>query len=696
MTKKLIFLILVIFCSSIILVNKKPQTKFIAANEESSFIAAYIDGEISKTLPSKNDGYTVEKVVCDNDAVGKWDDNKWGLLTTNLTKRTKCNIYFKKITAHEFNYTGSEQVFTAEATGIYKLETWGAQGDSSSGGYGAYSVGTVNLNKGDKLYIYVGSPATSNMISGAISGNIFLGTSGGYNGGGNGYYSGGGATHIATTSGLLSTLSSKKDKILIVSGGGGGASKTGAGGSAGGIQGVRGVTGACTDKGGYGGTQTAGGATAANNGWGEAGSFGKGGNYKDASSSSSSSSSVVKGGGGGSGFYGGASGDSGACYGGGGGGSSYIGNSLLSDKAMYCYNCTTSNDTNTKTISTTCNEENPTENCAKKGNGYAKITLQHMVEYEYYVNNEKVNDVPDKTYYDFVSASCANGSSVTWDTTGWNAVISQVKSSDTCKFNFKDKTTYTFNYTGSEQIFTVNAAGTYKLETWGAQGNSDTGAYGAYSVGTISLNKGDKLYINVGGTTTSGAGGYNGGGTGNHGGGGATHIAKASGLLSTLSSNVSNILIVSGGGGGAGQDGAGGSAGGFEGKKGGEGNSYDKGGRGGTQSSGGSVTDTNWAQVGSFGKGGNSLQNQTGGAGGGGYFGGGAGTSGTNYGGGGGGSGYIGNSLLSNKAMYCYNCATSNDTNTKTISTTCNEATPTENCAKKGNGYAKVTFKSEN
>ena len=280
---------------------------------------------------------------------------------------------------------------------------------------------------------------------------------------------------------------------------------------------------------------------------------------------------------------------------------------------MYCYNCTTSNDTNTKTISTTCNEENPTENCAKKGNGYAKITLQHMVEYEYYVNNEKVNDVPDKTYYDFVSASCANGSSVTWDTAGWNAVISQVKSSDTCKFNFKDKTTYTFNYTGSEQTFTVNAAGIYKLETWGAQGNSNTGAYGAYSVGTVSLNKGDKLYINVGGTTTSGTGGYNGGGTGNHGGGGATHIAKVSGLLSTLSSNRSNILIVSGGGGG-----------------------------------------------------------------------------------GGGGSGYIGNSLLSNKAMYCYICTTSNDTNTKTISTTCNEATPTENCAKKGNGYAKITFISEN
>ena len=108
MSKKIVAAILIIFCSVLIFANKKSSLKFIAANEESSIIAAYIDGKISKILPGKNDGYTVEKVVCDNDAVGKWDDNKWGLLITNLTKRTKCNIYFKKIVAHEFNYTGSE------------------------------------------------------------------------------------------------------------------------------------------------------------------------------------------------------------------------------------------------------------------------------------------------------------------------------------------------------------------------------------------------------------------------------------------------------------------------------------------------------------------------------------------------------------------------------------------------------------
>lgn len=75
---------------------------------------------------------------------------------------------------------------------------------------------------------------------------------------------------------------------------------------------------------------------------------------------------------GGGGFYGGGA-TTGA--GGAGGGSGYIGNPLLKDKVMYCYNCEESNEESTKTISTTCNEETPTSNCAKKGNGYARITL---------------------------------------------------------------------------------------------------------------------------------------------------------------------------------------------------------------------------------------------------------------------------------------------------------------------------------
>ena len=58
-------------------------------------IGAYIDGEYSKTIPGKNDGYVVDKIVCDNDATASWDNDSWGIVLTNLNKRTKCNVYFE-------------------------------------------------------------------------------------------------------------------------------------------------------------------------------------------------------------------------------------------------------------------------------------------------------------------------------------------------------------------------------------------------------------------------------------------------------------------------------------------------------------------------------------------------------------------------------------------------------------------------
>ena len=58
-------------------------------------IGAYIDGEYSKSIPGKNDGYVVEKIVCDNNASASWNNDSWGIVLTNLTKRTKCNVYFE-------------------------------------------------------------------------------------------------------------------------------------------------------------------------------------------------------------------------------------------------------------------------------------------------------------------------------------------------------------------------------------------------------------------------------------------------------------------------------------------------------------------------------------------------------------------------------------------------------------------------
>mgnify|MGYP004518718261 CR=1 FL=1 len=280
-----------------------------------------------------------------------------------------------------FDYTGTEQTYTALKSGYYRLETWGAQGgdavpyDSSYkifiGGYGGYSKGEVYLNKGDVLYINVGEHGKT------IQGNDNSTISASYNGGGlasrtDGYgtYSdsrgnGGGATHISKISGLLSTLYNKQEFILIVSGAGGGAinynnsnyyTAEATGGSAGGYIGsnstdlVRLESGHSlnvSSQAGKGGAQTG-----LNN------MFGLG-----------LSPTTIASSGGGSGYYGGTAG-----YYGGGGGSSYIGNALLGNKVMYCYNCIESNDEKTKTVSTTNVSSSPVSNYAKMGNGYAKIT----------------------------------------------------------------------------------------------------------------------------------------------------------------------------------------------------------------------------------------------------------------------------------------------------------------------------------
>ena len=58
------------------------------------FIASYIDGEWSNEIPGKNDGYIIDKVVCDNGATGTWDHNDWEIRISNATKKTKCSLFF--------------------------------------------------------------------------------------------------------------------------------------------------------------------------------------------------------------------------------------------------------------------------------------------------------------------------------------------------------------------------------------------------------------------------------------------------------------------------------------------------------------------------------------------------------------------------------------------------------------------------
>ena len=62
------------------------------------FIASYIDGEWSNEIPGKADGYVVDKIVCDNGAVGTWDNDEWGINIRNATQKIKCSVFFKQAT----------------------------------------------------------------------------------------------------------------------------------------------------------------------------------------------------------------------------------------------------------------------------------------------------------------------------------------------------------------------------------------------------------------------------------------------------------------------------------------------------------------------------------------------------------------------------------------------------------------------
>ena len=155
-------------------------------------------------------------------------------------------------TNYTYGYTGSYQTFVAPAIGFYKIELWGAQGGNSRGnnskkcsysrgnaygggcgGFGAYTSGTIKLNKDDTLYIYVGQRG----LDASAKNN----RAGGWNGGGSSTHdhsddeasgSGGGATDVRLVSGAWNNFVSLKSRIMVAAGGGGG-SDVYAGGSGG-------------------------------------------------------------------------------------------------------------------------------------------------------------------------------------------------------------------------------------------------------------------------------------------------------------------------------------------------------------------------------------------------------------------------------------------------------------------------------
>ena len=265
-----------------------------------------LDIQISGTKP--NDGFVIMKEYEVKIACFKYGEYKVHYENNDFSKPRKGDCVNSYYVAYE--YTGTEQTFTAQSTGSYLIELWGAgAGTNDLNGRGAYTKGVINLSAGDNLYIYVGQSPTS-----------FAAT---FNGGGscsNTCQPGGGATDVRLFRGDWNNLTSLRSRIMVAGGGGGyNAYSSGAsGGYAGGLNGRKGY-GRGVDNGPLGGSQIAGGdrnITSARDTWGSSGTFGKGGN------------AGTYGGGGGGGYYGGGGGSNAPSTGGGetggGGGSSYI------------------------------------------------------------------------------------------------------------------------------------------------------------------------------------------------------------------------------------------------------------------------------------------------------------------------------------------------------------------------------------
>ena len=235
------------------------------------------------------------------------------------------------------------------------------------------------------------------------------------------------------------------------------------------------------------------------------------------------------------------------------------------------------------------------------------------------------------------SVTCQNGVTASWDSESWGLVNINANNQAKIKCNVDFDDIWEFDYIGDVQEFIAPKAGTYKIELWGAQGGD-----------IIHPSGGENLEI--------------------YGGKGAYTSGNAQ-----IAANEKIYVHVGQGSTYCGTNWQ---------------YNYNGGGSGGCKIS------NQWYG----GNGSNITAGYAGGSGGGGgFFGGGTGY--TNSGAGGG-SGYIASSNLisSNeitKHMTCYNCTTSTATNTYTNSNTCHSATATADCAKEGDGYAKITYCGE-
>ena len=118
---------------------------------DNSSIAVYLDNIESASIPDRNSNYIIDKVVCDNDAAGTWDNVNWSLLVTNLSQKSNCKLHFrskKDVTVIYDNNYVKNNVFEE----FYNTGSFGVNGSNLSI---KHEISDYN---GLKLHRYIAAP----------------------------------------------------------------------------------------------------------------------------------------------------------------------------------------------------------------------------------------------------------------------------------------------------------------------------------------------------------------------------------------------------------------------------------------------------------------------------------------------------------------------------------------------------------
>ena len=86
----LIGLLILTGCES----KKQEESKHVV--ETNGMLSYTIDGEVAKEKPTKEDGYFVNKIVCDNGTDMMWDNDNWEVELTEVKSKDRCMIDFTK------------------------------------------------------------------------------------------------------------------------------------------------------------------------------------------------------------------------------------------------------------------------------------------------------------------------------------------------------------------------------------------------------------------------------------------------------------------------------------------------------------------------------------------------------------------------------------------------------------------------